>query len=81
MWLPIRIGTLRANSSAVRSAQRAIAGGATEIHVKSAQEAGEVFVTTFHGGNGPGYRNTTGLMGEVLHDPYMYPNGKAGTYH
>ena len=72
---------LRSSSRAVRGAQRALAKGATEIHVNSAQEAGEVFVTTFHGGNGPGYRNTTGLMDEVLHDPYMYPNGKKGTYH
>lgn len=33
----------------------------------------------FHGGTGKTYRNTTGQV--VGHDPFIYPNGKAGTYH
>ena len=76
------IRNLTSSSSAVRIAERAIARGATSVEVNSAEEAAEVFMHKYQGGNGPGYRNTTGMTGnEVRNEKFLFPNGKAGTYH
>lgn len=70
---------LRASSRSVAQAEKAIARGATEVYVNSADEAAEVYLRNYHG---DGYRNTTGMTGkEVRNDGHLFPEKKKGTYH
>lgn len=48
------------------------------IKVNSKAEAEEIFMNVFHG---KGYKNTTGMTTLDMKDKFLYPNGKAGTYH
>jgi len=70
---------LTPTSATVKAAEKALAKGATEVHVNSVEEAAELYLRNFHG---YGYRNTTGMTGnQVRNDPFLFPNKKGGTYH
>jgi RHS repeat-associated protein len=73
------IRSLTASSRSVQLAEKALAKGATEVHVKSAEEAAEVYLRNYHGS---GYANTTGMTGnQVRNDTFLFPGRKKGTYH
>lgn len=67
-------------SKAVRDALEVLRNGATEVTVKSRQEAEEVFVQRYLG---HGYRNTTGFIGKdtTKADFESYFGKNPGTYH
>ena len=53
--------------------------GATEVTVKTEEEAAEVFLRNYQH---EGYANTTGMTGnQVRNDKLLFPEGKSGTYH
>jgi RHS repeat-associated protein len=66
------------NRTVVNSAKELLSGK-TSVTVNSADEAAELFLGMFQG---QGYRNTTGLTGNIVrNDPFLFPGGKPGTYH
>ncbi len=70
---------LTPTSQLVQQAERELKNGATEVTVKTEEEAAEVFLRNYQH---EGYYNTTGMTGnEVRNDKLLFPEGKSGTYH
>ncbi|MFN8636067.1 MAG: RHS repeat-associated core domain-containing protein [Chloroflexota bacterium] len=68
-------GNVRWSSPAVREAASALQNGATQVYVKTRQEAEEIFLRLYQG---EGYKNTTGLHAGEVKDMF---GDKVGTYH
>ena len=72
------IRELEWSSRSVAQAAKLLLRGAKEVTVKNQSEAEELFLGIFQE---EGFTNTTGMTTRDMKDPFMFPEGKAGTYH
>jgi hypothetical protein len=70
--------SLQWSSKEIGAASKLLNAGATEIKLLNQAQVEELFLSNFiHNG----YKNTTGLTTLDMKDKFLFPNGKAGTYH
>jgi RHS repeat-associated protein len=74
------IKNLQWTSRGVAQAAKLLLWGAKDVTVKDQEEAEELFLGLYQA-DPKGYTNTTGMTTRDMKDEFMFPNGKAGTYH
>jgi RHS repeat-associated protein len=65
-------------SRSVAQAAKLLLRGAKEVTVKNKEEAEELYLALYQA---EGYTNTTGRTTKEMKDAFLFPDGKAGTYH
>jgi hypothetical protein len=65
-------------SKRVSAAANLLNRGSKAVTVATQAEAEELYLTQYLS---KGYKNTTGLTTLDMKDKFLFPNGKAGTYH